>query len=283
MASAYERCTFCPRLCRHVCPVALATGREAATPTAKMTAVWMAERGLLGTDLAGRAAALCVGCHACRDHCRDQVPVADLLGQARGRYLPMEPASDLPAPEGTAGWVAVECDDRVWAGALAETLGGEVGCLRTGNHLGHAWLDDPDQRSRIVSSLVRILDRRTAITSCSRCLSVLREADLPHLLLADLVPLEWPPDVLPSRVLGAPPGEVVPGFPVGLVGGGLASFYPSHAADVARWAVRRLPAPQVGTLDTATRVFLVEQGGNVVDPVDLLLQSSARQGVQDEP
>ena len=26
-------CAFCPRLCRHVCPVAVATGMEAAVPS----------------------------------------------------------------------------------------------------------------------------------------------------------------------------------------------------------------------------------------------------------
>ena len=30
----FESCAFCPKLCRHVCPVAVGTGREAATPTA---------------------------------------------------------------------------------------------------------------------------------------------------------------------------------------------------------------------------------------------------------
>ena len=79
MSHLYELCAFCPKLCRHVCPVAKATGREAATPTAKMTVVYLVKRGLLPKELATQAAALCEGCGACTAHCKHQIPVAELL------------------------------------------------------------------------------------------------------------------------------------------------------------------------------------------------------------
>ena len=91
MSTEFETCAWCPRLCRHVCPVAVATGREAATPTSMMTIALLAARGTVGADLARASASLCLSCGACTTHCKVHVPVAERLGR------PAPPTSALAA------------------------------------------------------------------------------------------------------------------------------------------------------------------------------------------
>ncbi len=81
MSIDYETCAWCPRLCRHVCPVAVATGREAATPTSMMTIALLAQRGSVSAELAAASASLCLSCGACTQHCKVGVPVAARLGR----------------------------------------------------------------------------------------------------------------------------------------------------------------------------------------------------------
>ena len=56
MADGLETCAYCPQLCRHVCPVAVATGLEAATPAKIMLVLLLAGRGQLPMDQAASAA-----------------------------------------------------------------------------------------------------------------------------------------------------------------------------------------------------------------------------------
>ncbi len=93
-AIAYAMCTFCPRLCRHVCPVAVATGLESATATAMMSAAWLAME--TGKPADPDALALCLGCGACTRHCKHHVPVAERLDTAAGRPSPDRPDRMLP-------------------------------------------------------------------------------------------------------------------------------------------------------------------------------------------
>lgn len=91
-------CAFCPRLCRHRCPVAVATAREAAVPTAMMTAVWRALTGEIDRAAALEATRYCLGCDACTAHCKHHLPVADLLAEFRGEARP----APSPAPAGAS-------------------------------------------------------------------------------------------------------------------------------------------------------------------------------------
>lgn len=93
--NAESTCPFCPRLCRHVCPVAVATAHESATPTAIATVVRLAERGLLAAELADAALELCNGCGACTRHCGVKVDVAAFVRECRTPPLP-EPLPTLP-------------------------------------------------------------------------------------------------------------------------------------------------------------------------------------------
>lgn len=82
-----EICAWCPRLCRHVCPVAVATGREAATPSAIATFAWMGGRSPVPAHV---AVDLCLGCGACDAHCgAGQRPSEDF--RLRAAPVPVHP------------------------------------------------------------------------------------------------------------------------------------------------------------------------------------------------
>lgn len=98
---AFTTCAYCPRLCRHVCPVATATGFEAATPTAMMTVGLLHLRGELGATDALAGTSLCLGCGACTAHCKVHVPVADRLAELRAT-LGVPVAAPVPSPAAPA-------------------------------------------------------------------------------------------------------------------------------------------------------------------------------------
>jgi ferredoxin len=163
----YQSCTFCPQLCRHVCPVAVATGREAATPAKMMSAVLLAQRGRIPPEDAARAAALCTGCGACREHCKYGIDVPAHLAEARTLFA--SPAQPVPLEplRGSGELVAIQCDDRPWADALARALQREVACLVTPDHLGQPSLEHPARAAGWLSSLQAALAGRKAV-SCSK-------------------------------------------------------------------------------------------------------------------
>ena len=116
-----QTCALCPRLCRHQCPVAVATGREAATPTQLMTTLLRWSRGEVSPELAGAAASLCTDCGACESTCGVDQPVPEMLRQARQTLLAPAAITELEMVDGGASLVAIECDDRTWGSALAAT------------------------------------------------------------------------------------------------------------------------------------------------------------------
>jgi ferredoxin len=101
-----DTCAFCPKLCRHVCPVAAVTAREAATPTAIVGVVRLAERGAVEAALAEAALDLCAGCGACTRACALHLDVAAFVRECR----PAPAAGALPAlpPVAEAALLRVE-------------------------------------------------------------------------------------------------------------------------------------------------------------------------------
>lgn len=79
-----EYCTYCPKLCRHVCPVSNALGKETIIPQAKMELMNMLRRGALPWEedyvlpLFG-----CTGCRLCQEYCVHGNDVALTLQQGR--------------------------------------------------------------------------------------------------------------------------------------------------------------------------------------------------------
>lgn len=94
-AKAFEMCAFCPKLCRHVCPVADVESRESVTPQSKM---------MMGHLIRSRRAACnsdyasvfyhCAGCGHCTEYCEHDVPVTQALFAARAEAARCEAAPD---------------------------------------------------------------------------------------------------------------------------------------------------------------------------------------------
>ncbi len=79
MKPSLDTCAYCPRLCRHVCPVSVATARESATPTAMASIARLHRLGKIDAVTALAGTALCDGCGACERHCHHHVPFPSLL------------------------------------------------------------------------------------------------------------------------------------------------------------------------------------------------------------
>ncbi len=68
-------CTYCPKLCRHVCPVSSAEGRETVTPQTKMATMRLL-RGRTAIEATVEVAAslyACTGCGACTEACHHDI------------------------------------------------------------------------------------------------------------------------------------------------------------------------------------------------------------------
>lgn len=78
-------CAFCPKMCRHACPVSEAEGRESVTPWGKMSLLYMAQGREISLHEPPSRQALeaCTGCGACVESCAHGNPVAESLFVAR--------------------------------------------------------------------------------------------------------------------------------------------------------------------------------------------------------
>lgn len=91
----YEMCAYCPKLCRHVCPVSNAEARESVTPQAKMMMGNLVQRHLVGCK--GDYASVffhCVGCGHCTEFCNHNVPVSGALFAARAEAVRLNAAPE---------------------------------------------------------------------------------------------------------------------------------------------------------------------------------------------
>lgn len=92
LVDAHEKehtyCTFCPKLCRHACPVAVAEGRETTTPWGKMAALHhVAEGNLEHSDEVAATWWACTGCMRCKTFCDHDNEVATALNAGRAEAL----------------------------------------------------------------------------------------------------------------------------------------------------------------------------------------------------
>lgn len=70
VARQLDDCTFCPKMCRHACPVSTTSGRETFIPQAKMSLLGRLRRG--HTPWTAEAADplwACTGCRHCTQYC----------------------------------------------------------------------------------------------------------------------------------------------------------------------------------------------------------------------
>ncbi|MEZ4271115.1 MAG: FAD-binding and (Fe-S)-binding domain-containing protein [Myxococcota bacterium] len=127
-AAALANCTYCPKLCRFSCPVAVSSGSEALTPRQLMLTVELERRQIesMSADVAKRLWS-CVDCGGCRSYCDHDNDVASALQDARAVLF-----KQGRAPQ-----------------ALGEYLGA---LLRRGVPLGFSEQDDPRTLLQLTSS-----------------------------------------------------------------------------------------------------------------------------------
>lgn len=132
----FDTCSLCPRLCRHACPVASGSAREASVPTqiASVMRDYSLDRAPRALALA--AATLCTDCGACQEACHLHVPLPAHLRAARQSLVAESALAPLEPVEGDALLTAVEADDRPLAALLAGRLGQPVSRWPTADQLG---------------------------------------------------------------------------------------------------------------------------------------------------
>lgn len=272
----FETCAFCPRLCRHVCPVAVGSGREAATPTSMMTGTWSWLSELGTAEQAVAYASLCVDCGACTRACKLQRPVGELLGDVLRELDPAPPgAAPLGTVEGEGRYVALETDERPWHRALGERLAEPVARLRTPDQLGAAHVEHGADCEGHLAALARLLEGRILVVADAGSLGVATEAGVEVVHLAALV--DPPPDrPWQPTCRGPGPGGGSPPDLLGCCGGRapLSQHHPAVAAEVAADAARRLGETPACIADAHCGARLRGAGARLSDPVDWLMGAS---------
>jgi len=285
-------CALCPKLCRHVCPVAVATGHEAAAPSNMAQHPWRFLRGSGTAELALQAASLCVECGACTAQCELHEPLGVRLAAVRHALSAPAWPQPLGAVEGEGRHVAVEADSRRWAEALARHLGEPVARLRTEDHLGAEALAGPLGAPAHVAALRALLSGRVVVVADHRSLAAVQAAGLQGVHLAELAP---PPGAGPvfhpckgPRLAGEAAPEALACCGAGTA---LESAHPALAATLRTEQARRLgehaaggdtspgqapPAPvPTRCPDASCGRTLAQAGLLVLDPVDALLAPSS--------
>jgi ferredoxin len=263
-----DTCTLCPRLCRVVCPVATGTGREASVPTAMAAVVREWQHGRATDALTWEAVTLCTDCGACAAHCHLGRPLPDALRWVRQQLQPPTPPA-APSPlapiVGDGRWVAVECDERSWAGALADRLGEPVARWRTTDRLGAAAL---------AWTPTAHLERVRALVGARR--AVVADGGVAEVLDAAQVPYSWLVDVIPGLRQGDGSCRAGGTRPLACCGaaGPLAEVHPDDARRVGEAWLERSESWQV--VDGRCRDHLRACGGTTVtDAIDRWLRGEA--------
>jgi Fe-S oxidoreductase len=84
LETSLSYCTYCPKLCRHTCPVSHAEAKETLVPQAKMATMRLLRIGARPRTVENTAPIYgCTGCGACSDFCRHGVAVGPALFRAR--------------------------------------------------------------------------------------------------------------------------------------------------------------------------------------------------------
>ncbi len=277
---AFETCAWCPRLCRHVCPVAVGSAREAAVPSNMALQALLFLRGDGSLALAQQAAALCVGCDSCTEHCDLDRPLGRLLRELGTALSAPPPAEAVRQVEGDGRYVAVLSDDRDWSAALAAVIGEPVARLRSGDQLGARHLDHPLAGPDHAAALQSALGDRIAVVTDHRSLRAATRAGLRAVHLVELVRVEAGGPVhhpcQGPRLAGDPAPDAL--RCCGACAD-LGSTHPSIARDLAVDQARRLARHAGGvpvrSPDSVCAGALSAAGLEVIDPIDALLASPA--------
>jgi ferredoxin len=264
----FTTCAFCPRLCRHVCPVAVATGLEAATATAMMSAPLLQAQGVFTAADALAGTSLCLGCGACTAHCKVHVPVAARLSGFRAEAGAVSVAEALRPIDGAAVLVCVLTGPDDWSAAWA--VGRPVARLRTGDSLGHtAWKHGA---SGVLAALTAHLRGREVVTGSGAVAEIAAAAGIVvHALPTPAAPLEFH-----TCYAGPRPGAGQ------LACCGRRDGFPDREPEAARLVavenVRLLGGNPVACADEECACWLRAHGAAVVGPLEPLLAPGASHG-----
>jgi len=272
MSNSTKTCALCPKLCRHVCPVAVGTGLESATPTAIMSEIMLSEAKRPISNTAQNALNLCTRCNLCADFCGVDQPVVDLLDTARTQIVAPPPKWTPPTIQGHAPTVAILCDHHAWDEALYRVTGQEMATLRTPDHLGEQHRIRTDTKADVISAIAKVMQGRTAITSCGTCREALQEASITVEaieVVSQLVPR------LPTwRTCHCEPGPSVDTI-IRCCGARapLLTSEPDLSNTIAAEVGRRLDGQAIFVPDTRCAAHLQNAGVQAVGPIDPLLDT----------
>ena len=244
-----EYCTYCPKMCRHACPVSTTSGHETVIPQAKMATLNLARKGVVPwTAEATEPIWACTGCRQCTEYCAHGVEPGPTLfaGRAeatkrgaghpaleryperfRAREERLRKRARAALPEGR---FAEEAQVALWPGCDAVDKGdGDVRATlalldRLGEgHVRIAWTDNlcggypllaaghPDVFRWHAGRVAGELARyRKVVMSCSACVHALR-------VLYPAEGVRVAPEVLHVSEYLAPLAERVPRKPAGPV------------------------------------------------------------------
>lgn len=256
----FSLCAYCPRLCRHVCPVAVGTGGEAAVPAVLMTAPLLVLRGTWSVGEGLGATTLCLHCGACTVHCHSHVPVAARLAAWRAEHGERPARAPLAPILGEAPVVCVLEEEPDWSAAWARNHGREVACVRTSDALGFAaWSLDgssEDVREHFAG--------RSVVTASAEVEAVARAAGVHVERLP--APSEGPRFVTCHEAAVAGPGQLA------CCGrrGGFDRAEPEAASAVAAENARRMHGERWSCSDQACADWLRRAGADIRGPVDEL-------------
>jgi ferredoxin len=263
IATPFDTCSLCPRLCRSACPVA-SSGRELGAPTWIATVLRDWRRGDATAADAAEVATLCTDCGACRALCHLDRPVPELLRAVR---LELGLEIQCPEPEplgpivGEGDAIVVEADERPLGAHLARVGGSPVRSWRTGDRLGAASVEGsrwPEHAARVREAV----GAAVVVTADGGVAEALRAAGVAFRWAWDW--LGDPPDAVGSCAAG---GE----RPLACCGGAgpLPRHHPGDAERVARLFAARGEVREVA--DARCRAHLRAAGVEVTDWVDRLL------------
>ncbi len=271
MSNAVDTCALCPKLCRHVCPVAVATSLESATPTSIMGEIMLVNRRFETDNTAHEAVDLCTRCGKCEEFCGVDQPVVSLLDDARTRLQAAPPKWVPPKIVGHSPTVAVVCGDQDWSKPLEGLTSQKMAVLATSDHLGELHRIRTDTRSEVIAAIEKLMQGRTAITSCGSCRKALDDASVPTESIT-MVSQTLPP--LPTwRTCHCMPGPSV-NTVVKCCGARspLINSNPKISNKIAEEVGRRLDGQAIFVPDTRCAAHLKQSGVHAVGPSDPLFE-----------
>lgn len=268
-----DTCALCPRLCRHACPVASGSGREAAVPSVIAEVVRGWRQGRVADELAREAVTLCVDCGACQDACHVDAPLPEVLREARRALVRPPRLGAVERVEGRGTRVAVLTDARDWSEALSARLGEPVARLRTDDALGAAAIGHPAWAEH-ARSLRDVLRGRAPVVAHGGVARALEAAGVTFTWLGDCTDL----GALRGGCVARPAEDALGGRPALACCGGAPPLVDHHPTDARRVGARFLrdggPAGRVGRVrlaDVRCADHLRGAGHDVTDVVDVLL------------